>query len=83
MQIKSLHTYTQQEKVWKKLNLRWDNNTIPHMREGTGSLEKQFIGILVQVKLIFNSVWQGFFDPLFDPGVGTKMDPFKYFFFKS
>ena len=50
------------------------------MREGSCSLEKQLIEILVQVKLIFNSIWQGFFDPLFDPGVGTKMDPFQYFF---
>ena len=50
------------------------------MREGNCSLEKQFIDILVQVKLIFNSIWQVVFDPLFDPGVGTKMDPFQYFF---
>ena len=50
------------------------------MREGSCSLEKKFIDILVQVKLIFNSIWQGFFDPLFDTGVGTKTDPFQYFF---
>ena len=48
------------------------------MREGSCSLENQLIDILVQVKFIFNSVWQGFFDPLFDPGVGTKMEPFHF-----
>ena len=53
------------------------------MREGNCSLGKQFIDILVQVKPIFNSIWQVVFDPLFDPGVGTKMDPFQYFLFKS
>ena len=47
MQIKSPHTYTQQEKVGKKLNLRWDKHTIPRMREGSHSLEKQFTDILV------------------------------------
>ena len=50
------------------------------MREGSCSLENQLIDILVQVKLIFISSWQGFFETLFDPGVGTKMDPFQYFF---
>ena len=45
------------------------------MKEGNCSLEKQIIDILVQVKLIFNSAWQVVFDPLFDPGVGTKMGP--------
>ena len=79
MQIKSLHTYTQQEKVGKKQNLRLDKNTIPRMREGGCSLEKEF---LEQVKLIFNSIWQGVFDHLFDLGVGTKMEPFQYFFFQ-
>ena len=53
------------------------------MREENCSLEKQFIDILVQVKLTFNSIWWVIFDPLFDPGVETKMDPFQYFFFKS
>ena len=53
------------------------------MREESFSLEKQFINISVQVKLMFNSILQGVFDPLFDPGVGTKMDSFQYFFFKS
>ena len=53
MQIKSLHTYTQQEKVGNKQNLRLDKNTIPRMREGGCSLEKEF---LEQVKLIFNSI---------------------------
>ena len=50
------------------------------MREGSCPLEKQLIDILVQVKVIFSLIWQGFFDPLFDPGVGAKMDPFQYFF---
>ena len=50
------------------------------MREGSCSLEKQLIEILVQVKLIFNSIWQGFFDPLFDPGVGVKWTPSNTFF---
>ena len=49
------------------------------MREGNCSLEKQFIDILVQVKLIFNSIWQGGFNSLFDPGVGTKIESIQYF----
>ena len=69
MQIKSLRTYTQQGKVEKKQGLLWDKNTIPCTREGSCSLEKQYIDILVQIKLIFNSVVQGDFDLLFDPGV--------------
>ena len=34
------------------------------------------------MKLIFNSIWRGFFDPLFDPGVGDKTGPLPTLFFQ-
>ena len=80
MQLKSLHIYTQQEKVGKKQNLRCDKNTIPRMREGNCSLEMQFIDILVQVRLIVNSVWEVVFYPYLILELGQKWTPSNAFF---
>ena len=53
------------------------------MREGSCSLEKQFIDTLLKVKFTFNSMWLGVFNPLFDPGVADKNGPLPTTFSKS
>ena len=43
-------------------------------------LEKQFVDISMQVKLIFNSIWQGFLIPYFILELGIKMNSLPHLF---